>query len=179
MASLLLQLGVSAAMAALTIFCHLLGLNGLARMTRYQIDRLRSPWLRVDRLIIPLALSFCLFTLHAVEVGCFAILFHAVKATSGWEEAIYFSTSAYSAADVTSLDFSRAWRVTGALESLNGVLLIGWSTAFLFTNLGRILHTEETHPLPAGAIAALSPRPSGSRSSAPSGVNSSDTELMQ
>ena len=57
--------------------------------------------------------------------------------------------------------------MTGGLESLNGMLLIGWSTAFLFQNLHRILTNEDDHPLPAGAIAKASPRPNRSGKGAP------------
>lgn len=51
------------------------------------------------------------------------------------------------------------WRIVGALEAVNGMLLIGWSTAFLFYVLNRLLEpTEEAdHPLPRGAIARKPP----------------------
>ena len=70
--------------------------------------------------------------------------------------------------------------MVGALEAVNGMLLIGWSTAFLFQVVSHLMEpSDEDHPLPRGAIARLSPRASGSRSGAPSATNSSDTELMQ
>ena len=46
------------------------------------------------------------------------------------------------------------WRIVGALEAVNGMLLIGWSTAFLFQVLTHLLEpAEDDHPLPKGAIA--------------------------
>jgi hypothetical protein len=48
---------------------------------------------------------------------------------------------------------AKAWRLLAAFESLNGILLLGWSTAYLFQTLHRVLQTEETHPLPEGALA--------------------------
>ena len=69
------------------------------------------------------------------------------------------------------------WRLLAAFEAVNGMLLMGWSTAFLFQTLHRILQTEESHPLPVGAIATDadeavedgidSPRSSRSGSGAP------------
>ena len=87
--------------------------------------------------------------------------------------------ASYSTANIDANALRPHWREVGAMESLNGMLLIGWSTAFLFQNLHRILHSEEGHPLPAGAIATPSPRPSRSGKGAPLGTNSNDTELMQ
>lgn len=142
-----------AAMALLTVLIHLGGLMGLMHLTRFHIEHLRSPWLTLDRLLVPLGMALGLFVLHGVEVSAYAVLFQFVHATHGWEAAIYLSAGAYSTAGWSGLTVPDGWRVVAALESLNGMLLIGWSTAFLFQTLHRILQTEENHPLPEGAIA--------------------------
>jgi hypothetical protein len=33
-----------------------------------------------------------------------------------------------------------SWRLVGAIEGINGVLLMGWSVAFLVSELHRIRH---------------------------------------
>jgi hypothetical protein len=51
----------------------------------------------------------------------------------------------------------RPWRMAGALESLSGVLLLGWSAAFFFS-IGsrlfdlRIRHWQETTLSPPQAV---------------------------
>ncbi len=35
-----------------------------------------------------------------------------------------------------------AWRVVGAIESANGIILLGWSTAFFIAIVGRIRWLE-------------------------------------
>jgi hypothetical protein len=179
MIDLPLQLAISAGMFALTIVLHLLGLMGLVRLGRLHIERWRTPWLHIDRVLVPTMLAVGLAVIHLVEVGVYALLFDALHATSTLEQAIYYSASSYSTAGVPGLSFRAEWRVLASLEALNGILLIGWSTAFLFQTLHRILNAEGDHPFPAGAIAIASPRPSRSGKGAPSGTNSSDTELMQ
>ena len=50
--------------------------------------------------------------------------------------------------------FPAGWRIVGALESINGMLLIGWSTAFLFAILRHLMWDDEDDGmLPRGAIA--------------------------
>jgi hypothetical protein len=96
------------------------------------------------------------------------------------EQCLYFSISAYSTVGETGAILPVEWRVVGVLESINGMLLIGWTTAFLFQILDHLMGDDlESHPLPKGAIAKPSPRAKGSRKASPDDTNSSDTELMQ
>jgi hypothetical protein len=120
-----------------------------------------------------------LFVLHGLEIWIYALLYWSMQMLPDLETALYFSTSAYSTVGETGAILPIPWRIVGVLEAVNGMLLIGWSTAFLFQILSHLMDDEEETQLPKGAIARSSPRPSGSRKTAPSGTNSSDTELMQ
>jgi hypothetical protein len=151
------ELTVSAAMVALMILAHLLGLAALLQTTRWYVRHLKSPWLTFDRFAVPLLMGVGLFALHTGEIWAYALLFRHLGVPS-FETALYVSTSAYSSASLNYFDARPAWRLLAAHESVAGMILLGWSTAFLFATLSRILTTEETHPLPEGAIA---PEPAG------------------
>lgn len=177
-------------MVVATVIMHLVGLMGLIRLTQLHIKHFRTPWLALDRLLVPLGIATGLFALHGAEVWLYAAAYQVLHATRGWEKALYLSAGAYSTAGWPGVQTPEGWRLLPALESLNGMLLLGWSTAFLFQTLHRILQTDEGHPLPEGAIAEEaeeepdgegkdSPRPRRSGRGAPPGTNSSDTELMQ
>jgi len=141
-------------MVAATVLLHTLGLTGLTQLTRLQIEHLRTPWLRLDRVVTPLGMVSGLFLLHAAEVAGYAALYRGLSNDlPDWESAFYVSAGAYSTAGWTGVTVPPGWRVLAAFESLNGILLLGWSTAFLFQTLHRVLQTEETHPLPEGALA--------------------------
>lgn len=176
------ELLIVLAMMAGTVAAHLTGLAGLTQLTRLHIEHLRTPWLALDRQLVPLTMVMGLVLLHAAEVFAYAAVYHGVGAATDWEEALFLSAGAYSTAGWESVTTPPAWRVVVAFEALNGILLVGWSTAFLFQSLHRILQTEESHPLPEGAMvedaaeelqeAAAdagmdSPRPSGSGRGAP------------
>jgi hypothetical protein len=175
------ELLVSLGLVALLMLTHMTGLLLLVRLTRVHIEHFRTPWLVLDRLLVPLTLGAGIFLLHAAEVWIYAVVYRLVGAMHTWESALFLSAGAYSTAGWPELHVPDGWRVTAALESLAGMILVGWSTAFLFQTLHRILATEQNHPLPEGAIAGepeddaspanLSPRDNGSGSGSPVGTN--------
>lgn len=152
MPELVREIPIVLGMVAATVLVHMLGLMGLTQLTKFHIDHFRTPWLTVDRLLVPLAMVTGLFLLHGIEVAAYAATFMAVGMTEHWEAAVYVSVSAYSTAGWTGVIVGHDWRVLAAFESLNGMLLLGWSTAYLFQTLHRILQTEQNHPLQEGAI---------------------------
>jgi hypothetical protein len=147
------ELLASFGMVALMIVGHMVGRLTLIRATRLHIEHFRTPWLVLDRLLVPLTMGVGLFALHGLEVWTYAALYRGVGASGTWEEALYLSAGAYSTAGWQGANVPDGWRVTASLEAVTGMLLMGWSTAFLFQTLHRILATEENHPLPEGAIA--------------------------
>lgn len=174
------ELLVSTGLVAATVVIHLVGLDVLLSVTGLHLRWLKTSWLHLDRLIVPLGIVLGLFALHGVEIWLYAFAYRVLGALPDIEQALYFSTGSYSTLGEAGPILPPQWRVVGALEAVNGMLLIGWSTAFLFQVVNHLMAaSDEDHPLPRGAIARLSPRAKGSRSGAPSATNSSDTELMQ
>lgn len=170
------ELLLVAGMAVAMVVLHLLGLMSLVQTTRLHLEHLRTPWLLLDRLLVPLALVMSLFILHGLEVFAFASLYFGQRAVGGWEQSLFLSAGAYSTVGWATLVVPVGWRLVAAFEGLTGALLVGWSTAFLFQNLHRILQSRESHPLPEGAIASDaddatagtdSPRPKGSGKGSP------------
>lgn len=177
--NLLHELAASTGLVSATVVIHLLGIDLLQVLTRWHLDRFTT-WIHLDRLIVPLGLVLGLFVLHGVEIWLYAFFYWLMGMLPSLEQALYFSTSAYSTVGETGAILPSAWRIVGVLEAINGMLLIGWTTAFLFQILEHLMREEPgSHPLPRGAIARLSPRSSGSRNGSPFMTNSSETELMQ
>ncbi|MEO1476826.1 MAG: potassium channel family protein [Pseudomonadota bacterium] len=83
-----------------------------------------------------------LFALHAVEVLLFACIYILLGEFSGLEEALYFSASTFTTVGFGDLYLESEWRMLAAMESMNGFLLIGWSTAFLVSVTARIRSFE-------------------------------------
>ncbi|MEQ1497746.1 MAG: ion channel [Novosphingobium sp.] len=141
MNQLFAQFAVSTLMVLLCVAIHGLGLFSLSRVLRTEaaIERLRhiralSPRGAGFTLLIVLAM----FMLHGFEIWAFALVYWALGAVSGLEGALYFSTISYSTVGYNDTHILTQWRLLGAFESILGVFLLGWSTAFFFRMLGRI-----------------------------------------
>ncbi len=177
--NLIRELALATGLVSATVVIHLIGIDLLQLLTRWHLDRFTT-WIHLDRTIVPLGIVLGLFVLHGVEIWLYALVYWLMGLLPTLEQSLYFSISAYSTVGETGAILPVEWRVVGVLEAINGMLLIGWTTAFLFQILDHLMGDDlEAHPLPKGAIARPSPRERGSRKASPDETNSSDTELMQ
>jgi len=85
-----------------------------------------------------LSFVIALFALHSIEIWVYALVYFAIGALDGLELALYFSTSAFTTVGFGDVTLEPEWRMLGAAESMNGFLLIGWSTAFLVSVTARV-----------------------------------------
>ena len=163
------ELLISTGMVPLTVVVHLAGLSLLIDLTRLHITRRFAISVRIDRVLVPLGMVLGIFVIHGVEIWAYAILYALAGAAERLEEALYLSIGAYTTAGWVDVHLRPGWRIVVSLESINGLLMVGWSTAFFFQNITRLMVTDESHPLPEGAIA--SPRRKGSGRRSPSATN--------
>ena len=139
--TLLAQFAVASVMLVGCVVFHGLGLAALnkAMRTEASIERLRhiqplSPRGAAFTLLIVLAI----IVLYGIEIWGFALLYLALDAIQTLEEALYFSTISYSTVGYSDTHIGGDWRLLGAFESILGMILLGWSTAFFFRMLDRI-----------------------------------------
>ena len=158
MNGLALELLISTGMVLFTVLVHLIGLNMLIQLTRIHVLQFATS-VRIDRVLVPLGMVLGIFVIHGVEIWAYALLFWLSQAADRLGEALYLSLGAYTTTGWVDVHLRDGWRVVLSLESITGLLMVGWSTAFFFQNLSRIMLTDESHPLPEGAIATEAPRP--------------------
>lgn len=151
------ELLISTGMVLLTVLLHLVGLSVLIQLTRIHVTRFAIS-VRIDRILVPLGMVLGIFVIHGVEIWAYAGLYFFTHAAPMIEEALYLSLGAYTTTGWVDQHLTPGWRVVLSLESITGLLMVGWSTAFFFQNITRLMVTEETHPLPEGAIAHKRPR---------------------
>ena len=140
-ASLLIQFVVSTVLLVLCVVIHGLGLASLSMALRSEasVERMKriTPLSRHGALFT-LAIVLAIFILHGVEIWLYAMVYLASGAVTGMEQAIYFSTISYSTVGYNDTHVASGWWLVGAFESILGMILLGWSTAFFFRMLGRI-----------------------------------------
>ena len=85
-----------------------------------------------------MALVLGLFVVHGLEIWLYATLYLELGAVEGLRHAVYFSTQTYAAIGYGDEAIAHDWKLIAAIEGINGLLLIGWSTAFFVTIMGRM-----------------------------------------
>ncbi|MFM5947825.1 MAG: ion channel [Novosphingobium sp.] len=141
MPPLLTQFAVSTVMAVLCVVIHGVGLFSLARALRTEaaVERLkRIAPLSPRGVAFTLGIVVAILALHGLEIWLFTFVYLGSGAIAGLEDALYFSTISYSTVGYNDTHIDPAWRLLGAFQSILGMVLIGWSTAFFFRMLGRI-----------------------------------------
>lgn len=81
---------------------------------------------------------------HFSEVVVWAYTYYWVGATPPDTDLIYFAFGNYTTLGYGDVTPVPAWHLLGPLTALNGVMLIGWSTALIFEILRRSVHYSET-----------------------------------
>lgn len=103
----------------------------------------RSTYLRVALL---LRLFVGIVLLHLVQVGLWAVVFWRAQELPNVDTALYFSLATYTTIGFGDVVVGPGWRVLAGIEGLTGILLVGWSTAFVFAVVNRMYeHWRQVH----------------------------------
>jgi hypothetical protein len=78
-----------------------------------------------------------LATLHGLEIAFWALVYWRVGALPSFADAIFYSMGSMTTAGASGLDVRQHWRMLGGIESIDGMLLFGISTAFIFALMQR------------------------------------------
>lgn len=90
-----------------------------------------------------LFLALALLGLHTLEIVEYAWLYTLVGALPDFATALHYSADTYSTIGGLEIRLASTWRLIGSFEGVNGMVLIGWSTAFLFAAWRDILRPPE------------------------------------
>lgn len=133
----------SVPLIVLTVVVHVIGL-GFFNVKVTQIvtaAREHRYFTYVFALGIGMAALWATF-LHAIEAGIWALTFRMLGAAPDNETAMLYSLSAITTYGHSPLFLSGHWRLLGALEALNGIILIGLTTALLYGTIQRVWPAE-------------------------------------
>lgn len=136
-----LRLFVSALMVILTVIIHGYGIALLGRLLRSELREERAmqlPMLSARAMLFTALIVTALFALHGVEIWLYALLYLVTGAVQSLEIAVYFSTISYAGIGFSDHYVEASWRLIAGIEGINGLLLLGWSTAFFVTMVSRL-----------------------------------------
>ena len=124
-------------LTALTIAFHAGAVIGLAAaLTGMQsglVTKTQPRWRVASRAIIIIGtVGWILAALHGIEAIIWAAAYVALRALPTFPDAVLYSIDSLTTRGESGMRLEGKWRLLGALEASNGVLLFGISTAFLF-----------------------------------------------
>lgn len=137
---MLILLVTAFSLIAITIIIHGVGTTSWLRylQTRHLAPDGRFRHDRPLRIVISTAIV--LITLHLIEILVWALAYVLVlpgDELATMESALYFSAVTFTTLGYGDITLSSDWRLLSGFEAIDGILLIGWTTAFLFAILQR------------------------------------------
>jgi hypothetical protein len=118
----------------LTVLMHAVGLLFIEVYVVQKLEAaLRNVRFRIRFPLIISAVVLWVTTLHAAEAAVWAGVYRWLGALPDQNTAMLYSISAITSYGHAGLYLLPQWQLMGALEALNGVMLFGLTTAFLFT----------------------------------------------
>lgn len=121
-----------------SIAFHVTGLVGLEAVLRWFERHRKKPRTITYFLVLMLFIANTALLLHVLEVAAWAYLYMQISAVDGLHTAILFSLNAMTSYGHDQVQLKDQWRLLGAIESMNGVMIFGLTTAFLFNAMTQL-----------------------------------------
>jgi hypothetical protein len=140
--AILVPLAVGAGAVVCTLMIHGLALIANVNFVRYERRRGRvGAGLRIDFAIVVVAMLL-VFVAHLIEIALWAGLFLICGEFQEFGIAYYFSAVNYTTLGYGDVIMSPSWKLLGPLESADGALMFGVSTAMIFTVIVRLIEAR-------------------------------------
>lgn len=124
----------------LTVVVHVLGLQLINERFVEALNRgVTSRRRFLSRFAVAMSLAVLAATvLHAMEAGIWAAAYRYLGALPDYRSAMLYSLGAITTYGHANLLLEDHWKLMGPIEALNGMLLFGLTTAFLFAMIREV-----------------------------------------
>ena len=117
----------------LNVVIHVLGLGVInERIVARVGNRVNPQHLTALFVVVMAAAALMATVLHAIEGTAWAVAYLGLGALPDVRTAMLYSLSAITSYGHANIFLDPRWQMMGALEALNGMILFGLTTAFLF-----------------------------------------------
>jgi hypothetical protein len=145
---------IGTALVAITVVIHALGTTYLVRSLAVRFLDERGHWRSRYVLRALTATAIVLVLLHALEIALWAGVYTALVPAgelADLETAVYFSFVTFTTLGYGDITLSEGWRLLSGIQALNGILLVGWSTALMFAVVQKSWQGFAREDLEAGS----------------------------
>jgi hypothetical protein len=138
-----LAIGIFITLLCLVIQCGVIAamMKEMYRMEQRQVSFERAK----AAMSIMMVIMMIILVGNLMQIGLWALLFLFLDEFEDYKTAFYHSVVNFSTLGYGDLLLSKNWRLLGALEALNGTLMIGLSTGTLFAVLGDMMKKTWRH----------------------------------
>ena len=152
---LLTKLLIGAGMIGLTVLIHALVCDWVLRLINRNAHPFSSFFGRFWTIPTLMTAVFIIGAAIMVDIWLWALLFYYLEGDDlqNIENALYFSASTFTTVGYGDVVLPEAWRILSGSTAINGMIIFGWSTAFIFEIMaklyegGRIRTWEVQHML--------------------------------
>lgn len=134
---MLTQISIGGALIVAAVIVHGISLELIMKVLFAVRTEIIARW----RIVVFSLVILAVFVAHVVEVSIWAVFYYfqaSINEIPTPEAALYFSTSSFTTVGFGDLVLSEEWRLLSSIESINGMILFGWSTAFIFEVVRRV-----------------------------------------
>lgn len=129
-----------------TVVLHVLGLMVIKRRFNFVLAHVGRRGFSLIVLLFVAGTTVSVTLLHGLEATIWAVAFRLLHALPDQKSAVLYSLNAMTTFGHSGLTLAPQWHLMGSLEALNGWILFGLSTAFLFAIVQEVW-TKLTPPL--------------------------------
>lgn len=122
----------------LTVVVHVFGLGLMNRKAGSVFNRREHRHPTVVFALVLATMTLLATCLHGLEAGIWAAAYQFIGARPDFKSAMLYSLSAMTTYGHENLFLESRWQLMGPIEALNGWLLFGLTTAFLFGVMEKI-----------------------------------------
>jgi hypothetical protein len=123
----------------LNVVIHVLGLGLINEQIVGRVSHRLNPMRLTALFVVVMAAAALMATvLHAIEGTAWAVAYLGLGALPDVRTAMLYSLSAITSYGHAQILLDPRWQMLGALEALNGMILFGLTTAFLFALIQKI-----------------------------------------
>ena len=131
---------IGALLIATTVALHGFVTVAWVRMLADRFEDRTGHWRSRRLLIVWTTTVIVLVLLHSAEITLWAVAYHHLLPPGQlqtFEGALYFSFVTFTTLGYGDITLGEGWRLLSGIEALNGLLLVGWTTALLFAIVQR------------------------------------------
>jgi hypothetical protein len=131
---------IGTALVLITVIIHAAGTTSWLRVVGRRYPDTDDVFHPNNAFKILIGTVLILLALHTLEIIVWAsayLLLLPPGELGSFEEAAYFSFVTFTTLGYGDITLSQDWRLLSGIEALNGIMLVGWTTAMLFAVVQR------------------------------------------